>query len=364
VHNSINEQDVLDAQSTAKTGMEFAKLLLNLNTLAVQYQNNPLIPLPKNLFTLVNGQPIGSSNLSDLKQATGLDLSKVIAPEILRALKVVPGYFVLKITSENSKFNLNLLQSRSYQSAQKALLRIFSVQDSQDFLRYEGYTPQQLVDNLSSYIKISVTDGYLQASTQSFYDAISAKYLPKHAALESLEELHRIPGFNVDDIYNMYSPYFTVWPIAGSLNTLNINTAPTELLAPLLTPVGQDLQANIWDKFDDYRVSSSFSASNMPPWLQNNVGGFSVDKDGADFLQNIFGTTDTIFRVESRGVVNGVEKTWVAIFQQSAANSSTNTPPAAPTPPATPTPPTTPTPPASSTSSNSSGFQIVYSEWL
>ncbi|APJ03271.1 general secretion pathway protein GspK [Silvanigrella aquatica] len=324
--SAIEERNALDAQSTALTGIEFAKLMLSLSILSEKYQGNPLIPIPKNMYNLLNGQPIGSSGLQKLEELSGAKISGAISPSIQEALKVVPGYFVLNISSENAKFNLNTLQSNFSATAQKALLRIFSAPDSQKFLETLGYTPQQLVDNLTSYIKISTTNNYLQNTTQKDYDAIGAKYRPKNAALESLEELRRIPGFHIDDIYEMYSPYFTIWPISGKASqSLNLNSVPIELITALLTPQAQEIIDQDWDKFEIFQDKSGFK-DNISDWFSKNLSGFKGNSDSEDIAKNFFGNKDTIFKVESRGVVNGVEKTLVVILQQktSAAQPNTN----------------------------------------
>lgn len=324
--SSIEERNKLDAQTAALTGVEFAKLLLSLSILAEKYQNNPLIPLPKNMYSMLNGQPIGASGLESLEELSGAKLSKAISKEILSALKVMPGYFVLNINSENAKFNLNLLQSNFSNEAQKALKRIFSTPDSKKFLATLELTPQQLVDNLTSYIKISNTNAYLRNVTQVDYNNINAKYKPKNAALESLEELRRIPGFHLDDIYNVFSPYFTIWPIIGGSGTLNINSAPIELIATLLTPENMDPNSLDWDNFEMFRLKNDFNKSTINDWLTKNLSDYKENTDSLNITKNFIGTKDTIFKVESRGVVNGVEQTLVIVLQQETVSDQPSPP--------------------------------------
>lgn len=313
---SIEERNALDAQSAALTGIEFSKIMLSLSVLADKYQGNPMLPIPKNMYKLLNGQPIGSAGLEKLEELSGANISKAISPSIQQALKIVPGYFVLNITSENAKFNLNTLQANFSADAQNALLRIFSTYDSKKFIETMGYTPQQLVENLTSYIKISSTNSFLQNA----YDQIGAKYKPKNAALESLEELRRVPGFHIDDIYNMYSPYFTIWPLSGKGTILNVNSAPVELIAALLTPSGQDVVDQDWDRFEDNREKNGIN-QDISEWFTKNLNGFKENAESLKIAQTFFGSNDSIFKVESRGVVNGVEKNLVVIFQQSQGKS-------------------------------------------
>jgi hypothetical protein len=274
----------------------------------------------------LNGQPIGASGLESLEALSGAKLSKAISKEILSALKVMPGYFVLNINSENAKFNLNLLQSNFSNEAQKALKRIFNTPDSKKFLATLDFTPQQLVDNLTSYIKISNTNAYLRSVTQVDYNNINAKYKPKTAALESLEELRRIPGFHLDDIYNVFSPYFTIWPIIGGSGTLNINSAPVELIATLLTPENMDPNSLDWDNFEMFRLKKDFNKNTINDWLTKNLSDYKENADSLNITKNFIGTKDTIFKVESRGVVNGVEQTLVIVFQQETVSNQPSPP--------------------------------------
>jgi type II secretory pathway component PulK len=322
--NTMIQEDQVLAANAARTGIDFAKFLLIFNKLASSYQNSPL-PLPKNLYNILNGQPIGAESFKDIEGLTGIDLSGALSPELFAALKAMKGYFVLNITSENTKFNLNLLQSTYSNLASKSLLRIFSSPDTEKFLALYDYTPAQIVDNLTDYIKVSVTDSALDARSLLDYSKLGLKYLPKHGALESLEELRRIPGFEVDDIYNMFSPYFTIWPINGQQNALNINSAPTELIASIMTPQSQEPQGQNWDKFDDNRIKNTFAQNNIGSWLQSNLQGFSEDKEADEIRKNIFGVSDFIFKIECRGVVNNIEKNYVVVVQQSQTNNKTNT---------------------------------------
>ncbi|MES2614215.1 MAG: hypothetical protein V4591_02250 [Bdellovibrionota bacterium] len=318
--NSIVQEDQLLATMAARTGVEFAKFLLILNNLSSSYQGATL-PIPKNMYSILNGQPIGAESFSQIESLTGINLSEALAPEILEGLRAMKGYFVLNISSENTKFNLNLLQSTYAGAASNALLRIFSSPESEKFLSLYNYTPAQLVDNLSAYIKISASDTSLNSRVEPDYNHLNLKYKPKHGALETVEELRRIPGFEVDDIYNMYLPYFTIWPISGQQNSLNINTASTELIASLMVPRSQEVQEQEWDSFDDYRLKNTFAQNSIGTWFQKNIQSYAEDKDADEIRTKILGVTDSIYRIECRGVVNNFEKKLVLVLSANLPSS-------------------------------------------
>jgi type II secretory pathway component PulK len=321
--STFDERDTLDAQTAALSGMEFAKIILGFYKITLKYQNNPLIPMPKKMFEILNGQALGSESLQSMHSLLGADLSKFIAPSLQKMLKDIPGYFVLKITTENAKLNLNMLQSRNQLPAQKALLRLFSTPDCEKFLDYLGYKPNEILDNVTAYINSSAKNAYAQNNVLNAYSKIGADYLPKQAPLETLQELRRIPGFHQDELYHMYSPYFTIWPLGAPPEFLNINSAPTELIAPLLTPLGQEIQDSDWDKFDDFREINTFkSQTDIKKWFDTNLTGFKNNLDSADIVKTFFGFSDTVFKVESKGVAHGVEKTLVIVFEQEESKNA------------------------------------------
>ena len=326
--NSLVQQDQMFAKLAVKTGLEFGKFIIILNKLTLNYQNNPLIPIPKNIYKVLNGQPIGAESFEKLKGLTGIDFSTVLSPEIQNGLKAMKGYFVLKVSSENTKFNLNLLNQSTYSvEAKNALMRIFSHPDTTKFLAIYGYTPAQIVNGLLNYIKISVTDSSVNSIAMEQYNKLGLTYLPKHAALESLEELRRIPGFEVDDIYNMFSPYFTVWPINVQAGSLNINSAPPELISAIMTPQTQDPNQQSWDKFEDYRQQNSFAVNTMKEFFTKNLPDYASDNETELIRKNIFGITDTVYKIECRGVYNNVEKNFLVVLQldKSAPTSAATT---------------------------------------
>ncbi len=321
---AMTTENQLYAKLAARTGLDFSLMMLSLNKIAKNYQNNPNLPIkiPQNFYGVLNGQPIGTSSFDDINKLSGIDLSSNISPSILNSIKNMKGYFVINISSENSKFNLNLLQSSYSQIASKALLRLFSTKDAQDFLALYNYSPQQLVDNLVAYIKISNPGSSTDSSVLADYKKLNLNYGPKHAALESLEELRRIPGFHIDEIYKMFSPYFTIWPISGPQNTFNINTAPIELISTFVTPDRTDIDDKAWDKFEDYRIDNRFEQNNVGSWFKKNLPSFAQDKQADDFRNNIIGVDDTVFRIECRGVYDNVEKKVIMVVNLAQNNQS------------------------------------------
>lgn len=324
----FHTEDEVNAQFTAKTGMEFALFLLNFYYLTKSVKDNPAVPIPDHLYSILNGIPVGTESIGDIQKITGMDVSKLLAPELLAALKSMKGYFVLDIGSENQKLNINMLQSTYGQVMRKALLHLFSTPDSQKLLDLYQLTPEQLVDSMEAYIKSSPTPTNLDTQVQNMYDNLGLNYKAKHAPLESMEELRRIPGFHIDNIYNVFAPYFTVWPLDGPNDSTNINGTPLELIVGLMEPLGQNPYEDNepWDKFEIHRLKKKISPNTIGEYFKKNFPKYQSDKDLEDIRNNIFGSDDNVFKVKCRGVVNGVERKITYIVENRAGNLASQLP--------------------------------------
>jgi type II secretory pathway component PulK len=323
-HITLGQQDLMNAEFCAETGMGFARLLLELKSSLEDLppEQAAMAQALGDPLTLLNGIPIGSpdalTNLVESEEAmkTFLGGEKLLSSSMAKVFKSIPGVFVITSGTENRKININLLQSTYSRDTKEALLRLFSTPLERDFLEAKGYTPEQLVANMVSYIKISTTDG--DDVSTSAYESIGAKYPPKHAALESLEELRRIPGFHDDDIYNMFVDYFTIWPISGEENGLNFNEAPTELLAGLLTKVGNTPKEQMWDDFENKRnKSEKFKEQrDITDWLQKQQQLTESENATEPKLNKILGTKSKIYKLEVRGISRKVERTLTIVFEK------------------------------------------------
>lgn len=289
--HTMSAQNEIEAQGTALTGLTIGKTFIKFHLLT-QSEAAKKFPfeLPKTLYSALNDIPIGKNLLSGNK-----DIEKIIDENLLTALKKVSGHFILNVGSENCKLNINLLQPGPYSiSTNQALRNLFSTPDAVELLALYHINGNDLVQNMLEYFRLN------------------------NRPLVSVEELRKIDGFQYDDIYNTYSPYFTVWPSLSETKTptLNINCAPIELLAGILRPNPQEaINPVLWQKFNDYREKNQFkNAAAITQWFNNNAKTWMTD-DVKNMLSRYFVYNDTIYRIESTGVVNFMPKTLVVIIK-------------------------------------------------
>ncbi|NBO39021.1 hypothetical protein EBU99_10605 [bacterium] len=342
VKSSIGEQDRMRAEAAALTGAQFALFLISLESQVNDVGDNKNLPtavaaqlqgIPamiksqlggKNLSELLNGFPIGSQGLEEIKDLSKINISASMDEGLVSALQNIQGYFVLDVSNESAKLNLNLFTFQPASDvAFESLIRIFSMPRESKWLEEKGFPPKRLAANIKDYIDRDKVDSGDAGDEMSQYGDGPGKVpgRPKNAALESLEELRKIPGFNDDEIFNVFSPYFTIWPLAPKdSKLLDINIAKVELLSALVTPPGRDVEDTIVDRIEDKRAESAFVSK--PQELDDLIP--SQDRMTREIRSRIFNWKSRLYRVNVRGVSGKVERTYQLILEKNA-NASENT---------------------------------------
>lgn len=337
VRSSLGEQDRMRAEAAALTGAQFALFLIALETQVNDVGENKNVPaavasqlsaIPamvksqlggKNLSELLNGFPIGSQGLDDIKDLSKVNISASLDEGLLEALKNIKGYFVLEVANESAKLNLNLF---TYQPATdvafESLLRLFSMSREARWLEEKGFPPKRLAANIKDFIDRDKIDSADAGDELSQYGEGSGRVpgRPKNAALESMEELRMVPGFNDDEIFKVFSPYLTIWPLAPKdSKLLDFNVAKVELLSALVTPAGRDIEDTIVDRIEDKRSEGAFVGK--PQELDDLVP--SQDRMTGEIRSRMFNWKSQLYRVNVRGVSGKVERTYQMILEKNSA---------------------------------------------
>jgi len=337
VRSSIGEQDRMRAEAAALTGAQFALFLIALESQVNDVGSNKNLPpavsaqlsaVPamvksqlggKNLSELLNGFPIGAQGLSEIKDLSKINISASLDEGLVEALNAIQGYFVLDVTNESAKLNINLFSYRpSSDVMYEALIRLFSLPRESRWLEEKGYPPRRLAANIKDYVDRDKIDSADAGDELSQYGDGPGRVpgRPKNAALESLEELRMIPGFHDDEIFNVFSPYLTVWPLAPKdSKLLDFNVAKIELLAALVTPYGRDIEDTIVDRIEDRRAEGAVVSK--PQELDDLIQ--SQDNMTRQIRSRMFNWKTQLYKVNVRGVSGKVERTYQMILEKNVA---------------------------------------------
>lgn len=377
VRTSVGERDRVKAEMSALTGAQFAKMLIGIEA-ALAALTGEQSGLPKevkaivetvqqtiksqlggkNLSQILDGYPIGAEGFEEIKNLSKLNISAMMDEKLLAALKAVPGYFVLKTTNESGKFNLNLLEGSEKKVAFLALKRIFSQPSEAKFLEDKGFKPERLAANVLDYVDRDNSDEIDKGDEGTQYTQAKFDHVPKNGKLESIEELRRVPGFNDDEIFNVFSPYFTVWPMDAKEKSLDVNAAAVELLAALFTQENQEVNDGEFDKLEDNRAENQYVTTERD--LPNVFP--AQDAESKLILSRLLGVRSSVYRVEVRGVSNGIERQYTMVLTAGAPKGKTPPPGVTPTP--VPSPGAPPVPAAADTAASGtkdeSPVKVVY----
>ena len=337
VRSSIGEQDRMRAEAAALTGAQFALFLIALESQVDDVGSNKNLPpalsaqlsaVPamvksqlggKNLSELLNGFPIGAQGLDEIKDLSKINISASLDEGLVEALNAIQGYFVLDVSNESAKLNLNLFSYRPSSDVMfESLIRLFSLPRESRWLEEKGYPPRRLAANIKDYIDMDKIDSADAGDETAQYGDGPGRVAgrPKNAALESLEELRMIQGFNDDEIFNVFSPYLTVWPLAPKYSKLlDFNVAKIELLAALVTPYGRDIEDTIVDRIEDRRAEGAVVSK--PQELDDLIQ--SQDNMTRQIRSRMFNWKTQLYKVNVRGVSGKVERTYQMILEKNAA---------------------------------------------
>lgn len=281
----------------------------------------------KELFQMLDGLPIGNDGLDAIGDLAKINVNALLDEQLVNAVKSIPGQFVLTTTVENSKLNLNLLNGENRAAMEDALERLFSGEREGKWLEEKGWTPQRLMTNLSDYVDKQNTDRMDNSEESVQYEKLKFTHGPKNGPFESMDEIRRVPGFHDDEIYSVFSKYFTVWPMKGEEKSTDINQAPVELLSALLTPQGQERQDAGLDQLEDMRSEAKgFSQQQQVSEFLDRNFRVNTDEKSRRIASRVLGFKSTTYRVEIEGRAGGSRRTLLLVLQKAPPKAGAQPP--------------------------------------
>ncbi len=245
---AVANRDNLKAEYIAKSGANLANFLLSIDlaidlTMAeIQGAAAAVTDGPGDIWAQLNGFPIGGDTAELLENLQeGFDLSKVNDSGILDTFKLFEGHFVINITDESARMNINYCAIRSTEARCKTALKLLmNCPAEREFLERKKVSPNEVVGAIGDWVdnntEPDADSGY--GSEQDPYNRREPKVTVKNSYFESLDELKVVEGWDVD-MHKIFSPFLTVYPMpleasrdnnARSGFLVNFNSASRELL--------------------------------------------------------------------------------------------------------------------------------------
>lgn len=319
---SANARNRLQAHYLARSGAKLQLLRLHMfqNVRNLKDQNGS-IPLESSMIDRIWNTPmpefplsaaLEAARLADASQEAVEQEEEVSASQAAGSLPTPwPGTFTAMIQSEGSKIPINLLDGDKHQRSSKAkqeeVVRqltklIEGLLEDEEFDRlYRGLEPSDLINPLIDWIDAD-QEKVEGGDENRDYEGLDPAYKPRNGRIPTITELHMVRGWT-DDIYNRIAP---------DLSALNINyeVNPNYLSPTRLKTWGPDLNDEEIGLIIQKRSVTPFgSLKELQEFVQNDPdirGGDSFEIP-EELLDNS-SDRETIFRIESTGIVGQVRK--------------------------------------------------------
>jgi general secretion pathway protein K len=223
-------------------------------------------------------------------------LDKWAAPLVIPDDK---GTLQVEITEENGKLNINTLvfpNGELTEAHPMAVRLITALKISTD-----------LCDAVADWTDIN-DEPHPGGAETSYYKSLPTPYQAKNTALDTLEELRMVKGFD-EKTLALLNPFVTVY---GNAQTqINVNTAPVEILAVLNDQMTQELAKRILEYRKTTPIKSTGEITRIPGMESIGIG-----------LQTKIAVKGSIYRILSHAQVNETTRTVEAVVRINGQQSS------------------------------------------
>ena len=336
-------RDNIKAEYMAKSGLNAAILLLgsdlayDLVSSELSKGTSALTDGLGDIWSAMNGLPIGGDTLEMLGQfQESFDMNAVMDSKVIDQLKLFDGAFVLDVSDESQKINLNFCGNGRCRETTNMLEALFACPAEKAFLDQKKLSGKELAFRIKDWIDNAASETASEESgfndENEPYTKRDPKMLAKNAQMDSLDELRLIEGWD-EEVHAVFAPYLTIFPfqIQSTDNKfkMNINTTSRALLQCLFPEAKGDCQEKSAIAFAKRNADNSTLGApgqKIEDILKDTLcyqGGPDKEQD-AQNRANWFTQNSMVYRVETRGNVGNSEKKLLAIVERTMPDPKKN----------------------------------------
>jgi type II secretory pathway component PulK len=333
-------RDNLKAEYMAKSGLNAATLLLasDLAYVLFQAQQDPKASLVTGLngiWPIMNGMPIGGETLDMMSSfQKEMGLNSVMDEDVLEQLKLFDGQFVLTVSDETQKINVNDCYNSRCSEVVLMLEALFACPAEARFLETKKVTGKELALRIKDYIDKDsrAEDGSGFNDENEPYLKRLPKQMAKNAPLDSVDELRMVEGWD-EEIHAVFAPFITAFPFQnGSTDRtfqMNINTASRALLQCLFPEAKGDCNEKstfALQKRETDQVALGSPGEKVSDILKETLcyTGGDGNPGEANNRANWFQQYSMVFRVQVEGTVGDSVRRLDAVVQRVMPDTKKN----------------------------------------
>lgn len=209
------------------------------------------------------------------------------------------GSLLVTIEDESGKLNLNQIFGPNGNTISQTNYYI-----ADRLLKKLGLSSSDLLDALADWVDNLNVPPHAAGAKNAYYNALKPPYDVKSGALETIEELRLIKGFDAKAM-QLLRPYVTVYSDTSNPGAININTAPKEIIAVLDAKMTDSLTNQVLD----YRKTTPFQ-------LKTDLGKVpGMDNQISVSLSTSTTAMGTVYRIVSQATVKETTRIVEAVVQ-------------------------------------------------
>jgi general secretion pathway protein K len=340
---AVSQRDNLKAEFMAKSAFNVGLMLLSADfaydLYQVQSAGGKLSDGMGDFWSAINGMPIGGETLEMLNSfQEEFELSKVLDSSVMDQLKLFDGSFVLDVSDEQQKINVNDCMYGRCSETLLMLEALFSCPAEKAFLEKKKVNGRELAYRIKDWVDSEMP---ARAESESGYNDEDEPYVrrdpqvhAKNAPFDSIDELRMIEGWD-EEMQAVFSPYLTVFPLqekqTDPAHKINLNSASRALLGCLFPESKGDcaekstlaLKARGDDKQSLVGAGQKVEDVLRDSLCYTGGTGAAGGGDGAN-KASWFTEMSTTFRIEAGGSVGDRTKKLTAVVQRVMPDPSKN----------------------------------------
>ncbi len=223
-----------------------------------------------------------------------------------------PGDFKLEFENEDTKININLLDSAAKEAVARTLWGLVEPQ-VYDFLflentsRREFVTREELIANIADWVDGDDERYLIGGDERSMYEEFSPRYEVKNARFDTIDELRMVYG--VDEVvFRLLSPFVTVY----SSGRININKAHPIILESIIRSYAKDKNQSMFYNEDIMREFMGKVLARRARDGFYKVDDFiaAVREEGVELepaVASQLSAEGSFYRIRVRGIRDGIE---------------------------------------------------------
>ena len=219
------------------------------------------------------------------------------------------GYFVIEITDEAGKININQLNSGNNDPELFLLSNLLYLEefDLKPMQREQKLSANNFLDWID---EDDTTEGSV-GFEDTLYNVLDDPYVSKDQAFDSIAEIALVSGVD-DEVFNTIKEYVTIF----TDGKINVNTAPLPVLQAIHPSIAQNPSLAV--TIDAARINAPFDEkeNSFKTYLEETLGIIPAENKEWYELLGFITTKSDVFSIRSTGYFNNTQVTIESVVKR------------------------------------------------